>query len=431
MASKKSAKKVPSEAKTAPSVEQLRARPFAESPAPEHCRVDLCTARAEWMRTLYPKAPQPVFSTRALEHGTAALGAKRLKEGFAFTPSMDLVWALGFPDIAFIVDGVPVPDTVPGMMEFYRTDERMSHLEHWWWETAQKLHGRIYTRRAAIARTIELSPYKEGLSESERANLAKHIFELDEETADAYTSDSEVTDFHLRTSLLNSHKRWDKLHEDVPMLVALVGPVRVTETLIGILENDPDSLRPRQTTSALLDLFHLLPEDMVESHRARLRSWCKGRSKDIVREISWCITPEENLAKDISRRDSLAEFYRRVGRGVPQAELDAAIARELLLGSNDVFIGDTAKILRKVSKSKDYEPLDIEETYLEVFSSIRSPEILEPLLKLCTKKEHRSMVLAWLAARAEWAKPHLDALSADKNPKLKKIARDVLDELRP
>lgn len=126
----------------------------------------------------------------------AALGAKRLKEGFAFTPSMDLVWALGFPDIAFIVDGIPVPDTVGAMMEFYRTEERMSHLEHWWWEIAQNLHGRMYTRRAAIARIIELSPYKEGLPESERADCAKHIFELDDDTAEAYTSDSEVTAFH-------------------------------------------------------------------------------------------------------------------------------------------------------------------------------------------------------------------------------------------
>lgn len=210
------------------------------------------------------------------------------------------------------------------------------------------------------------------------------------------------------------------------MLVALVGPARVTETLIGILESEPDRLRARQATSALLDLFHLLPEDIVDSHRSRLRAWCQGKPKETVREISWCISPEENLAKEISRRDSPAEFYRRVGRGVSQAELDAAIARELLLGSNDVFIGSTDKILKKVSRSKDYEPLDIEHTYLQVFSSIRSPEVLEPLLKLGIEKEHRAMVLSWFAARAEWAKPHLEALSGDKNPKLKKLAADVL-----
>ena len=61
--------------------------PFADSPAPDHVRVDPGSAASEHMKSLLPAgAPLPVFSTMALQHGKSATGAAALREGFAWNP---------------------------------------------------------------------------------------------------------------------------------------------------------------------------------------------------------------------------------------------------------------------------------------------------------------------------------------------------------
>ncbi len=46
----------------------------------------------------------PERTTEALRAGQDAAGAKLVKEGFAFTPEMDLAFALGFPHMRFVTD---------------------------------------------------------------------------------------------------------------------------------------------------------------------------------------------------------------------------------------------------------------------------------------------------------------------------------------
>src|SRR5688572_532984 len=196
MGAKKSAKKSQTEPKAKVAADEaarrpvpvVSQRPYADSPAPEHCRVDLCTAQAEWIRTRHSEAPQPVFSTLALMNGSAARGAERRRPGFSFSPSMDAVWALGFPRMAFIVDGVPVPDTIAATLDFYRVTEKraLGHSINRWGR-AQVEHGRIYTRRGALARVFELSPYAEDLPPAEQRGHASSVFDLDPTEAEKAT----------------------------------------------------------------------------------------------------------------------------------------------------------------------------------------------------------------------------------------------------
>src|SRR5215510_13994667 len=55
-----------------------------------------------------PAAPSstgtdPVRTTAALAHGSAASGARFVRPGFALTPEADLAFALGFPHLEYIV----------------------------------------------------------------------------------------------------------------------------------------------------------------------------------------------------------------------------------------------------------------------------------------------------------------------------------------
>ncbi len=56
----------------------------AASPAPEHCRVDLCTAQAEWMRSRYPCAqewPREIVDAWFARHGATFADAIRTLAG--------------------------------------------------------------------------------------------------------------------------------------------------------------------------------------------------------------------------------------------------------------------------------------------------------------------------------------------------------------
>ena len=106
----------------------------ANSPAPEHVRVDPGSIAIEDIKRRHPEAPTPVFSTMALEHGLKASGAAQLKKGFSWNPQMDLLWALGYPEVVFIVDGFPIEDTKEGILSYWNAEKRDFR---WWRDRAE------------------------------------------------------------------------------------------------------------------------------------------------------------------------------------------------------------------------------------------------------------------------------------------------------
>jgi hypothetical protein len=74
---------------------------------PAELRVDPGSAMTEELKARHPDLPLPVFSSLALIHGRNAAGAAAFREGFAWNAQMDLLWALGYPHVVLIADGLP------------------------------------------------------------------------------------------------------------------------------------------------------------------------------------------------------------------------------------------------------------------------------------------------------------------------------------
>ena len=391
-----------------PSPSELRQRPFATSPAPEQCRVDLCTAQAEWMRTLYPEAPQPVFSSMALVNGATARGAQRLRPGFSFTESMDLAWALGFPSIDFIVDGVPVPDSFAATRDFYRVGERRA-LGHGinQWANAQLEHGRIFTRRAAVARIVELSPYGEDVTEEEKGDYAANVFELPDEDAEDYTADSNVSDFHLRAALIAADQHFKSLSEDVPLLTALAGPWRVADMLLNILEDGKAALAPSKIFFLLTRLGLQLTEVEFSTVAGRARAWAKAHGEHAESSEARWLDDAVAYAQETLQKEGQLGRVRGFVLGVPSELLRSELAERLIPSSNDVFLADPAAVLRATT-SEHYEAADVERWYFTALSSVASAEVLVPLLEFGHAEAARALMSPWFDVRAAWAAPHLE-----------------------
>lgn len=417
MATKKASKKTAK--KSSPSIQALRERPFADSSAPEHCRVDLCTADAEWMRTLYPDSPQPVFSSLSCMHGMNSRGAKRIRPGFAFTPSMDLVWALGFPNLAFIVDGVPVPDTFAATLELYNP-RKASHRN---WGAAQAEHGRLYTRRAAIARLYELAPFPEGTPKEEEDDWARDVFELEAEDAETYTASREITDFRLRTALVRSAIAYGGAYaEDVPLLSAWLGPDRVAEMLVQLIEEANTEIR----LSSLAFGLELVSLSLTEQKHAELAQrartwWEQNRDAKEADYLRWIFDAPAVAAEHRESKTSLG-FYRATTLGAPEEQLRQDAKQNCRINSSDPFLDDPHEILKRITETWNVWA-DIDEHFLGAHSSITSPEVLPNLLRLLATESTSAKAEAWFLARREWAAPHLDALSGGSDAKLAKLAR--------
>jgi|GEM_PF-4048278 len=413
-------------------VGELRQRPFAVSPAPEHCRVDLCTAQAEWMRTLYPDSPQPVFSSLALVNGRKSRGAQRLRPGFSFTPSMDLAWALGFPSMVFIVDGVPVPDTVLAMMDFYQVEQKRARgHEINWWGTAQIEHGKIYTRRAAMARSIELSPYPEGTAEEQREEFAARLFDLDLQDAEDASAETEINDYHLHQGLIRSEVDFDDLTEDAHLFTALLGPQRVTAALMDIAERDPTTIRPSTLFYVLAQVAVSLTEGEFSELAERARAWSNANaSTKEVEEARWIY---DGLAWAEQRRKKKKEYglFRTLILGLPEDKVRAEILRRPHPRWNDLFFVDPDEALAVLARGSDFDERDIELGHLRSLSSIAAAGVVTDMLKLGVSEQCRDQVKAWFEARGEWTRPHLDRLASGSDARLSKLALATGKRLRP
>lgn len=360
------------------------------------------------MRTLYPEAPQPVFSSMALVNGTAARGAQRLRPGFSFTESMDLAWALGFPSIDFIVDGVPVPDTFAATLGFYRVGERRA-LGHGvnQWASAQLEHGRIFTRRAAVARIVELSPYGEDVTEEEKGDYAANVFELPDEDAEEYTADSNVSDFHLRAALIAADQRFKSLSEDVPLLTALAGPWRVADMLLSILEDGKAALAPSKIFFLLTRLGLQLTDGEFSTIAARARAWATAHAEHAESSEAGWLDDGVAYAQATLRKEARLGRVRGFVLGVPSELLRSEVAERLIPSSNDVFLADPDAVLRATT-SEHYEAADVERWYFTALSSVASPEVLVPLLEFGQAEASGALLSPWFDARADWAAPHLE-----------------------
>jgi hypothetical protein len=68
------------------------------------------------------------FSSKALVNGKDAAGAKWIKPGFSWNEQMDLTWALGFPDMAFVVEGSAELDDHTKWKDFFERRKSTNYI---------------------------------------------------------------------------------------------------------------------------------------------------------------------------------------------------------------------------------------------------------------------------------------------------------------
>jgi hypothetical protein len=196
-------------------------RPLASSSAPEHIRVDPGSIATEAMKHHFEEGPIPVFSTMALAHGKDAAGFAGLREGFSWNPQMDLLWALGYPEVILIADGFPLEDTKQGHLAYWSPDEGDDFRK--WNIRAQSVNPRVISRRGAHALLIELTTKKNPFKLSDEEFLA--VTEPRELSADEamHLLGQVPTDINVPKAAL--------------YLEALVGPSVVAEALCSFAED--------------------------------------------------------------------------------------------------------------------------------------------------------------------------------------------------
>lgn len=394
-------------------------RPFADSSEPEHCRVDLCTAQAEWLRTLHPEHPQPVFSTLALQHGNEAPGASRLRRGFSLNESMDLAWALGFPQMAFVVDGLPVPDTTDALFELYRTkgEER-----HGWWQAQSEL-GSIYPRRAAVARMYELDPYPADATEDEKAEIAAHVFELPEDELDSYTTYKPYTDEELANCLAFAQKQ-QRLAQDVLLFEALCGPDRVLRLVARTLVSGEG--KAYALLSATRPLLLRARAEVVEEFMSDIRRWNGDGNAEAREAISEWFDVDNTVRDWLKKGKVYRQFFPFVSEDLRQTISDAALQKPsphlpFALTSNlDQLLPALANSL------SSFDTLDVDRSYLESLSSLSHPATLPALLSIGTRKEAQGQVDAWFDVHRATFADALRAL-AQGSGAIAKLAKQQLD----
>lgn len=405
-----------------------KARPTLELPyaVPEGIRVEPCTAMAEWMKTLYPDAPTPIFSTKALVHGKDAVGAKRIRPGFSFNSKMDLLWALGFPEVAFIVDGVPVPDTVEELKMLYRTEELFAESDTCdYWYQAQLKTGRLYTRRGAHARVWECDPFVRPTPEAEREEYAQSIFEQTDEDAEQTTSYRELDRAAVRKALIGSAFTRE-LESDSLLLEALVGPDCVSDVLVELLEIGTTRHPNYLVFNVLRPIcLRLLPEDL-ERLRCRIDQWTRRATKEDIDSALQILDPDAYARGVLKANGEIGAFRMYLSREWEEVITKEACA-EPSLSLNDPFTGDRDRVLAKLVRShKGWDALDIDSAYLENLSAICSPLILPPLLIIGSQKWSKDHVHAWMRAHGEVFRADLEALARVKDTKLARLATQAL-----
>jgi len=338
-------------------------------------RVEPCTAIAEWLKQREPSAPLPIFSTMALVHGNEAFGARHLKAGFSFNAQMDLLWACDFPEVAFIVDGVPSEDTREALLSLYDASSEKTSL----WKWLQLKTGRVYTRRGAFLRIYEC------LNRGKLPGASALRIEDENEFLNA-TAPRQLTEGDIKAVLCAENE-----DDDALLLEALVGPDIVVEAIIALLGDPACEGRLNELLTCVRPIVTRLRSPAYAAFQTSLQRWLSTRTGD---EHSWW-SVEQLVGSESSSPDAFRNDCEN-----PDLEVLAT-----------------------------WSPLDFQIAYTRVRSSIRSPRILPSLLEVGAMKETKEVVTAWLIAHGGEFREALDGLANGADAKVARRAKAALKQL--
>lgn len=388
------------------------ARPYVDSEAPEQIRVEPGSIAAEVIRQKNTEVPLPVFSTMAMAHGNRAAGAATVRPGFAWNSQMDLLWALGFPDVMFIVDGFPAADTKQGILDYWNPSGREFR---WWVLRAPMGNPRIISRRGAFAIVHELT-------------TRQNPFQLSD---DDFLRVTEPRPFDEAEALAVLRKVPDEEYLESVSLVleALAGPSCIASGLCTLAES-PDCEFRGKAVYALRPYLRRIPAQERDEIRARLNALAASGGSD----------PHPSFL--LGTLDPVASARGSLERGHPDYALGPLVwadgqqdfIRQCYDARTDfpdvpsprlLFAGGTDIIERDSANFGEYS--DFGESFEHDYSTIQHPKLLGVALNLLSKKAHRDGVLTWLSAHADAVRPELERLASGSD--LEAAAKTALKKL--
>jgi hypothetical protein len=365
------------------------ARPAAATPAPTPPR-PLPPAR--------PAKPggDPVRTTQALEHATAAYGARFVKPGFATTKAGDLAFALGFPHLEYIVDDHP-DDARAEMIAYERRSYRLG------WPRNVAIRWCRITASKGFKRTPQ------GASE------------LDSAGKKALKNGAPLSAEEVALSLkamFSDTSSYEDLQELVRLFEAFMGPELVATSIVDALEKSGNNVWNHQDQDRAQVMHHLgfvllrLPAALADKLRARLAAIFDRRVKAL---------PQKELGPRKGERGSLLRALDLVLNGRAGAERSGERNEDALdpsalvhVTSDETFVSEAARRLASPDARLVFLGGDpVLEHLLEVFPRLRgqhhllvdsfaevaSPRAVELLQRVAKGKEVPDRARAVLAAR--------------------------------
>jgi hypothetical protein len=337
-----------------------------------------------------------VRSTQALEHGTAASGAKLVKPGFATTKAGDLAFALGFPHLEYIIDDHP-DDARAEMIAYERRSYRLG------WPRGVAIRWCRITASKGFKRTPQGATELDGAGKKALKN--------------GTPLSAEEVGLSLK-SIFSDTTSYEDLQELVRLFEAFMGPELVATSIVDALEKSSNNVWNHQDHDRALVMHHLgfvllrLPASLADKLRGRLAAIFDRRVKAL---------PAKELGPRKGERGSLLRALDLVLNGRAGAERsgerneDALAPSALVLINNDdkfvraaatqlvatdarlVFLGGEPVLdhwLEVFPRFRGQHPL-----LLDGFAEVASPKAVELLQRIAKGKEVPDRAKAVLAAR--------------------------------
>lgn len=356
----------------------------------------------EELKARHPDLPVPVFSTMALAHGQNSQGAVSVRSGFSWNPRMDLLWALGYPNVVLIVDGLP------------EGDSRQSMIEHW----EGKGHGGWLSRSEAASELV--LPRRAAYGVVHEMRHGQDPFELDDVAFQAATEPGPL-DAVETASLLRNLKSQNFLARASLVLESLIGPSAVLEVLCAIAEDPAFDARASEfrgrAVSATKPLLRRVPEAEANSVKERLSAIQREPGRGFDSFIRGATDPLAHaLSKFEAGKDEYALGNLEWVDGRPDLVLKAYDAQSSfpdIPTPRYLFVGNDELLERELTNAKKYNPGDLVESHLAHYTAIQSPKLLPTELALLSKRDARAAMTAWLVAHASSLRAWVEELAKD------------------
>jgi hypothetical protein len=337
-----------------------------------------------------------VRTTLALEHGSAASGARFVKSGFATSKAGDLAFALGFPHLEYIVDDHP-DDARAEMIAYERRSYRLG------WPRSVAIRWCRITASKGFKRTPQ------GASE------------LDTAGKKALKNGAPLSAEEIALSLkamFSDTTSYEDLGDLVRLFEAFAGPELVATSVIDALEKSSNSVWNHQDHDRALVVHHLgfallrLPAGLADKLRSRLAAIFDRRVKAL---------PSKELAPRKGERGSLVRALDVVLNGRAGAERSGERSEDAIAAADLAHVtGDAAFVREAACRVLSPDPrlvflggepvldhlLDsfarlrgMHHLLIDGFAEVASPKAVKLLERIAKAKEAPERARAALAAR--------------------------------